>query len=81
MAFFCALEGIIALQVVLLMALNKRKERQRVKNGKPAKLVDLSMSRKFDNSEVTDSKEGAQLGQNILLDQTDAQNDEFQYVL
>lgn len=46
LGIFVALIGIIALQVLNLTYLNKRKESQRVKNGMPAKLKDLSMTRK-----------------------------------
>ncbi|KAK4702871.1 hypothetical protein P7C70_g3352, partial [Phenoliferia sp. Uapishka_3] len=77
LGIFVALIGIIAIQAVILAFLNKRKEGQRVKNGKPAKLHDMSMDTKFDNSAPAD----AHLGANAFLDQTDGENDEFVYVL
>lgn len=76
LAFFCVLELAIALQVLNLFRLNRQKENQRERNGKPRKLHDLSMENKFNNAEVLDTK----LGRNILLDQTDTENDEFVYV-
>ncbi|KAM0787375.1 hypothetical protein ACM66B_003461 [Microbotryomycetes sp. NB124-2] len=76
LGFFVGLEVLIGLQVLNLMWLNKRKEDQREKNGKPRKIKDLSMERKFDNSEVL----GTKLGKNADLDLTDAANDEFVYV-
>lgn len=77
LAIFCVLVGLVALQAVNLAYLNKRKERQRVANGKPAKIADLSMTRKYEAA--ADEKDG--LGQMAFLDQTDAQNDEFVYLL
>ncbi|ORY88109.1 major facilitator superfamily domain-containing protein [Leucosporidium creatinivorum] len=68
LAFFCILQALIAGQVFILYLLNKKKERQRVANGKPAKIHDLSMDRKFDNSELTTDK---RLGEQDDLDITD----------
>ncbi|KAK4049046.1 hypothetical protein OIV83_004408 [Microbotryomycetes sp. JL201] len=76
LGFFVALEVFIGLQVLNLMWLNKRKENERERNGKPRKIKDLSMQRKFDNSEVL----GTNLGKNADMDLTDAGNDEFVYV-
>ncbi|KAK4055955.1 hypothetical protein OIO90_002948 [Microbotryomycetes sp. JL221] len=76
LGFFIGLEVLIGLQVLNLMWLNKKKEDQRERNGKPRKLVDLSMATKFDNSTVL----GTKFGQNADLDLTDAANDEFTYV-
>ncbi|KAK4702864.1 hypothetical protein P7C70_g3349, partial [Phenoliferia sp. Uapishka_3] len=77
LGIFCALIGIIVIQALILAFLNRRKEAQRVKNGKPAKLHDLSMDTEFDNTAAID----AQLGANAFKDQTDGENDEFVYVL
>ncbi|KIL88641.1 hypothetical protein FAVG1_07888 [Fusarium avenaceum] len=74
-----AMIGVILLQLVNLMFLNKLQERKRVKNGKPAKIRDLSMEHRY----VANAQEGeneGQLGQNAFLDLTDSKNDEFVYV-
>ncbi|ORY88117.1 major facilitator superfamily transporter [Leucosporidium creatinivorum] len=77
LAFFCVLEALIVAQVLVLFYLNKKKESQRVANGKPAKVHDISMDAKFDNSElVADPR----LTENANLDLTDSQNDMFTYV-
>jgi len=75
--FFCRL------QVLNLMLLNKAKSRQRVKNGKPADIRDLSMEKKYSASakHVADDKmetstTGVHLGDQGLLDMTDRENDE-----
>ncbi|KZT50875.1 MFS general substrate transporter [Calocera cornea HHB12733] len=86
MACFCVLLGIYVLQVINLMFLNKRKEAQRVANGKPAKLRDLSMMKHFEqaNDQTLAGAEAgahAHLGDQAFLDLTDQQNDEFVYVL
>ena len=72
-----------SLQVLNFAFLNKRKAIERVKNGKPANIRDLSMSSKYEKAveKVTDnnaeaSTSGAQLGDNAFLDLTDSQNDE-----
>ncbi|KAM0542852.1 hypothetical protein ACHAPJ_012575 [Fusarium lateritium] len=74
-----ALIGVIVLQPVNLMFLNKLQERRRVKNGKPAKIRDLSMEHRYVASPQDDENEG-QLGQNAFKDLTDSKNDEFVYV-
>lgn len=58
--------GLIGVQVLILSFLNKRKETQRVRNGKPAKLHDASMARRFDNA-----NDDTTLGANAFLDITD----------
>ncbi|ORY82361.1 major facilitator superfamily domain-containing protein [Leucosporidium creatinivorum] len=78
LAIFCVLVGLVALQAVNLAYLNKRKEKQRVANGKPAKITDRSMTNKY---EAEDEAKDASLGQMAFLDLTDGQNDEFQYLL
>jgi hypothetical protein len=70
------LEGLIVAQVFVLFYLNKRKERERVANGKPAKIHDVSMDAKFDNAELVAD---ARL-QTANLDITDRENDLFVYV-
>jgi hypothetical protein len=61
------------------MFLNKLQERKRVKNGKPAKIRDLSMEHRYVANAQGGEDEG-QLGQNAFLDLTDSKNDEFVYV-
>ncbi|KAL0574284.1 hypothetical protein V5O48_007674 [Marasmius crinis-equi] len=78
MIVFCVLILLVGLTALDLAWLNKRKEHQRVRNGKPAKLKDLSMTHKFDNSETVDDQK---LGENAFRDMTDKENDEFIYVL
>lgn len=73
MAIFIALEAVLAFTIVLLWLMNKRKEKQRVKAGKPKNLKDTSMSTKY---EALDHS----LGNNALLDITDVKNDEFIYI-
>lgn len=51
--------------------MNKRKEKQRVAHGKPAKLTDRSMERTYEAGDAADV-----LGQNAFLDMTDKENDE-----
>lgn len=51
--------------------MNKRKETERVANGKPAKLTDRSMDRTYAAGDATEL-----LGQNAFLDLTDKENDE-----
>ncbi|KAI5475463.1 MFS transporter [Pseudohyphozyma bogoriensis] len=75
-AVFCALLGVVALQIVNIMYLNKRKEAQRVANGKPAKLADLSMTRKYEAA-----AEDSHLGELAFLDYTDQELDEFIYLI
>ncbi|ROT36530.1 MFS general substrate transporter [Sodiomyces alkalinus F11] len=79
MGITCALIAIVGLQVVCLFYLNKRQERRRVKNGKPAKLRDLSMEHRY-TSGREDGETGAPLGENAFKDLTDSKNDEFVYV-
>ncbi|TPX12509.1 uncharacterized protein E0L32_000686 [Thyridium curvatum] len=78
MGITCALLAVIALQVVNLLFLNKMQERKRVRNGKPAKIRDLSMEHRYINADSDES--GPQLGANAFKDLTDSKNDEFVYV-
>jgi hypothetical protein len=56
--------------------MNKRKEKQRVTNGKPAKLVDSSMHRVYQAAFDDAVTEGYRLGDQAFSDLTDVQNDE-----
>lgn len=85
LGLFCALLGIIAIQVAVLLFLNRVRENQREAVGKPRKLVDTSMETKyvsFGEGQGGDGVEGTvRLGQNALLDLTDFKNDEMIYCL
>jgi hypothetical protein len=65
---------------LLFVFLNKLKEKERVCNGKPAKLVDRSMNAKYVQADYDESGQkganGPQLGSQAFLDLTDRQNDE-----
>jgi hypothetical protein len=77
------------------MTLNKLKEKQRIANGKPAKLHDLSMTKHFaqvlrigshdvetgSGSGLVLSQNAAAVGYGVAADLTDRENDEFQYIL
>ncbi|KAI5479134.1 putative permease of the major facilitator superfamily [Pseudohyphozyma bogoriensis] len=76
LAIFCVLIGVIGLFCAYILFLNKRQEKRRVANGKPAKIHDLSMDAHFDNS-----GDDQALGKHALEDLTDGQNDEFIYVI
>ncbi|KAM0344950.1 hypothetical protein ACHAPU_007084 [Fusarium lateritium] len=73
-----AMIGVVLLQLVNLMFLNKLQERKRVQNGKPAKIRDLSMEHQY----VANAQQGedGELGHNAFMDLTDSKNDEFVYV-
>ncbi|KAI4527611.1 MFS general substrate transporter [Schizophyllum commune Loenen D] len=85
MGIFAALVALTIAQIFNMIALNKLKARERVKNGKPANIRDLSMEKKYtahveevkDDSKLEASTTGAALGDNAFLDLTDKQNDEL----
>ncbi|KAI0517779.1 major facilitator superfamily domain-containing protein [Xylaria bambusicola] len=90
LGFFVATAACAILQAFNLAFLNKLQERRRVANGKPAKIVDTSMSNTYkeiragDSSGVQSAEEGTadqRIGQHAFEDLTDRQNDEFVYVL
>lgn len=56
--------------------MNKRKEKQRVANGKPAKLVDSSMAKVYQAGPSEKTENGYRLGDQAFDDLTDVQNDE-----
>lgn len=66
LGLFIGLFAVVSLQIVLLGILNKRKEAQRVANGKPAKILDRSMEKHYvaydQDEEVPEG--GVKLGQN-----------------
>lgn len=87
---FIALAGLIVIQSGLLFFLNKQHSKERVKNGKPAKIVDRSMEKQYvaheENVQVAEAEEGPGAaviaGENMKnTELTDKQNNEFVYVL
>lgn len=96
LGIFVALAATVIIQLFNLKFLNKLQERKRVKNGKPAKIQDLSMQNHYhDLPEEVDSTTGTaegdmsaheaglrhtKLGENAFMDLTDRKNDEFVYV-
>ncbi|KAI0141728.1 major facilitator superfamily domain-containing protein [Xylariaceae sp. FL1272] len=61
LGFFIAIFGITVIQALYLAFLNKLQERRRVRNGKPAKIKDTSMERKYrDMEEPTGGVLGAE---------------------
>lgn len=77
MTIFCILAGIYVLQIFNIIYLNKKKEKQRVALGLPAKLVDHSMDRKW----VESTGEEEVHGEAGLEDQTDKKNPYYVYLL
>lgn len=61
LGIFCALVGVIGIQVGILFSLNKVRQRQRVANGKPQFIKDTSMDDKYTSC---GQDEGNVLGQN-----------------
>lgn len=90
LGIFIALIAVIVLQWVNLFFLNKLQERRRVRNGKPAKMIDRSMSNTYHDMREDEEVEGAQageqptqqshLGDKAFADVTDKDNDEFVYI-
>ncbi|KAH8804321.1 major facilitator superfamily domain-containing protein, partial [Flagelloscypha sp. PMI_526] len=81
LGFFIAIAALVVMGFFNLVFLNKLQERKRVKNGKPAKLEDLSMSKHFVvHSEDTEAALVEQVEHGGIDDRTDRENDEFIYV-
>lgn len=84
LAIFATLVAVILIQWVNLIFLNKLQERKRVRNGKPAKMVDHSMQSHYHDIEEfnADGEQGANqtVGEQAFLDLTDRENDEFVYI-
>lgn len=72
---FIAMVACVVFQTALLFFFNKLQEKKRVRNGKPAKIVDRSMQ----VGVSTDEKTGEVVDE-IPPDLTDRQNDEFVYI-
>lgn len=81
LAIFVTLVALTGIQAANLYFLNKMQERRRVQNGKPAKIKDLSMENKYQQTEEdVEANEHAHLGEKALLDLSDGKNDEFVYL-
>lgn len=76
LTIFCICGATYALQIINIMFLNKKKEKERVALGFPAKVTDHSMERKF--KEAVEEDTHAQAG---LEDQTDKENPFYVYLL
>jgi hypothetical protein len=63
-----------------LVLLNKLQEKKRVRNGKPAKMVDRSMEDHYHGAGGDEEDMQEEMGNNGLLDVTDRNNDEFVYI-
>ena len=90
LGFFVATAVCAVLQAFNLAFLNKLQERRRVANGKPAKIIDTSMSNTYKDLTAAESPSGGvtedgaadqRIGEHAFEDLTDRQNDEFVYVL
>ncbi|BDD63663.1 hypothetical protein MPDQ_003248 [Monascus purpureus] len=82
LAIFVAMTVIVLIQWADLFVLNKIQERRRVRNGKPARIVDASMQARYrglDEETVSDEPEN-RVGNHAFLDLTDRENDEFVYI-
>ncbi|KAK3399565.1 major facilitator superfamily domain-containing protein [Sordaria brevicollis] len=73
---YAMMAAVVLLQIGNLVLLNKMQERKRVAVGKPAKLHDASMDRRFNAGAAQEGE----LGSRAFLDLTDRENDEFIYV-
>lgn len=81
LAIFVTLVAVTGIQAANLFFLNRLQERKRVKNGKPAKIKDLSMQKQFGQGEQeAEEVQEAHLGEKAFLDLPDGKNDEFVYV-
>ncbi|KAG5979081.1 hypothetical protein E4U54_006983 [Claviceps lovelessii] len=87
LALVAALVATVALQWANLVLLNRRQEKKRVRNGKAAKVPDLSMQSTYHAMGEQDRGEAAsqhapraRLGDQAFLDLTDRENDEFIYI-
>lgn len=82
LGIFVALVAVVFIQWGNLVVLNRMQERRRVRNGKPAKMVDRSMMNQYqEEGAQEDGEDGEQqIGDNAFLDLTDRENDEFVYI-
>ncbi|KAF4988012.1 hypothetical protein F66182_16720, partial [Fusarium sp. NRRL 66182] len=70
LAIFIALVVVVALQWVNLIWLNKRQEKKRVANGKPAKMVDHSMEKHYHDF-AEDNKTAGMVGEVEQVERTE----------
>jgi MFS family permease len=77
MGVFCAMFAVVLLQVGTLVLLNKMQERRRIANGKPARIQDHSMARRYVDMRTGN---GGAIGEGAFAGLTDRENDEFVYV-
>ncbi|PYI03978.1 MFS general substrate transporter [Aspergillus sclerotiicarbonarius CBS 121057] len=79
---FVALIAVFLLQWVDLWVLNKMQEKRRVRNGKPAKVVDVSMqsNHRMEIENALEATGESHVGDNGLTDLTDRKNEDFVYV-
>ena len=81
LAIFVTLVALTGIQAANLFFLNKLQERTRVANGKPAKIRDMSMENKYEQTDAdVEANKQAHLGEMALLDLSDGKNDEFVYL-
>ncbi|KAK1145071.1 hypothetical protein N8T08_004500 [Aspergillus melleus] len=83
LGIFVAMVAVVFIQWANLWVLNKMQEKRRVRNGKPAKIVDRSMQTGYEVSEEVAEEAGqeaTELGRNAFNDMTDRENDEFVYI-
>lgn len=82
LGIFVALVAVVFIQWGNLVVLNRTQERRRVRNGKPAKMVDRSMMDQYQEEGHQEDREDGeqQIGDNAFLDLTDRENDEFVYI-
>ncbi|KIY47460.1 MFS general substrate transporter [Fistulina hepatica ATCC 64428] len=97
LGIFVALFCVVIMQMANIMVLNHRKRRQRVRNGKPEYVTDLSMAREFhevaEAGHANDVPASERIGADELSrvreeqeaavqrDLTDQENDQFVYLL
>ncbi|RLL96885.1 hypothetical protein CFD26_106693 [Aspergillus turcosus] len=80
LGIFVALVAVVLIQWANLVLLNKLQEKKRVRNGKPAKMVDRSMQNRYRGAGGDEEDMQQEVGNNGLLDITDRENDEFVYI-
>lgn len=80
LGIFAALVAVVLIQWANLVVLNRMQERRRVRNGKPAKMVDQSMTDRYQEMDDDHDEAEQQTGDNAFLDLTDRENDEFVYI-
>lgn len=76
-----AFAGLVLIQLFILRDLNRRQQRRRVANGKPAIIHDNTLDSEYSTMEAGSHEEGSQgLNTKTSEDLTDGQNDEFIYI-